>query len=150
MFRYFCAGAVALAALTASPVAASEMYVKSANLDCRVGPSTGHHIVSTLQRQSAVKLVDQYDGWASVRAGGAVCWVKKASLAATKEAAAKPAVKVKKVAKATKRHAPSCHYPKPVIILNPDYGHHGAFNTGKCSPYGYGRIVADKGAVHSW
>ena len=139
--------AVALA-LAASPAAATELFVKKGvSLNCRVGPSSSHHVVKVLHPAQSVKLIDHHAGWAQVRAHHAVCWAAKSYLTddlhkhhAPKKAAPK---KVHKPAPKKHKPAPKCHH-KPIIILNVDYDHHGPFNVGPCSHYGMGKIEPKK------
>ena len=146
MFKSALSGAVLAMALSTAQAAATELFVKDGNnLNCRVGPSTAHHVIKVLQPKQSVKLLNHHNGWAKIRAHHAVCWASKAHLTTDPHRHQAP----KHVAKKHPKPAPKCHYPKPVITLNVDYAHHGAFKTGECSAYAYGKIEPKK-HVQKW
>lgn len=150
MFKKALSGAALALVLSAAPAAATELFVKGGtHLNCRVGPSTAHHVIKVLQPKQSVKLLNHHHGWAKVRAHHAVCWASKSHLTHDPHAHHAPKKVVKHAPKKHHKPAPKCHFHKPIITLNVDYEHHGAFKTGKCSPYAYGKIEPKK-HVQKW
>lgn len=75
------AAASLLLALAAVPAGATELFVKNGvSLNCRVGPSTQHHVVKVLHAKQNVKVLEHYHGWARVKADHAVCWASASFL----------------------------------------------------------------------